>query len=228
MSNQGFKYNVDLVFCIDVTGSMSPVIDTVKRNALRFNGDLKDALAQAGKNIDSLRVRVIAFRDFGDNPATALELLDFVNLPDEETRFSSFVSGLRAEGGGDEPESGLETLAIALKSDWVQDGDRQRHIVVVWTDASAHPLGKHSHAYGGKLPSMPGGMPADLNALTDWWSGQSMSASAKRLILFTPDAEPWTSIATDWEQVVHVPSQAGQGLAECDYETILATIKNSI
>jgi len=222
MSSQGFKYNVDLVFCIDVTGSMSPVINTVKANALRFNSDLKDALAQAGKNIDQLRVRVIAFRDLGCD-GTPFELLDFVNLPDGETRFSSFVNGLRADGGGDEPESGLEAVALALSSDWVQTGDRQRHIIVVWTDASAHPLGKHS--YSG---SMPKGMPTDLNALTDLWSGQSMSLSAKRLILFAPDAYPWTSIATDWEQVVHVPSQAGDGLADCDYETILATIKNSI
>lgn len=36
MENNGFKmtYNVDLVFCIDATGSMEYLIDTVKQNAL--------------------------------------------------------------------------------------------------------------------------------------------------------------------------------------------------
>jgi hypothetical protein len=33
---RGLKYAVDIVFCIDVTGSMTPIIDQVKNNALRF------------------------------------------------------------------------------------------------------------------------------------------------------------------------------------------------
>ena len=32
-------YEVDLVFCIDATGSMDPILDTVKSNALNFYQD---------------------------------------------------------------------------------------------------------------------------------------------------------------------------------------------
>ena len=218
-----FRYKVDVVFCIDVTGGMGPVLHMIQANVLRLGDDLKEALAQTGRNIDSLRIRVIAFRDFGDNPATALELLDFVNLPDEETRLSSFVRGLWAGGGGDAPDSGLEALALAIKSDWGRDDDRQRHIVVFCTDTSAHPLGRHS------VPTEFGSVPVDLNELTDWWRDeQFISQKAKRLVLFAPDEEPWTSIATDWEGVVYVPSQMHGGLADCSYEVILVMIKNSV
>ena len=33
---RGLSYAVDIVFCIDVTGSMTPIIDAVKANAIGF------------------------------------------------------------------------------------------------------------------------------------------------------------------------------------------------
>ena len=34
MAGQGLKYNVDIVMCIDCTGSMGDLLDTVKTRAL--------------------------------------------------------------------------------------------------------------------------------------------------------------------------------------------------
>ena len=42
--NYLFKYNVDMVFCIDATASMRPVINTVKNNALNFYHDVTAAI----------------------------------------------------------------------------------------------------------------------------------------------------------------------------------------
>lgn len=58
------KYNVDMVFCIDATGSMSPVLETVKQNALNFYDDVTKVMNEKQKSIDRLRIRVIAFRDY--------------------------------------------------------------------------------------------------------------------------------------------------------------------
>ena len=63
-ATKGLRYAVDIVFCIDVTGSMTPILDRVKDNALRFYDDVQKNLTDKGKNVDELRVRVIAFRDF--------------------------------------------------------------------------------------------------------------------------------------------------------------------
>src|SRR5687768_11521083 len=51
---RGLSYAVDIVFCIDVTGSMTPIIDQVKTNALRFYDDVQSNLTAKGKNVDQL------------------------------------------------------------------------------------------------------------------------------------------------------------------------------
>ena len=55
-----------------------------------------------------------------------------------------------------------------------------------------------------------------------------MGSSSKRLILFAPDGPGWSDISSVWENVVHNPSQAGGGLSEVDYGTIIDSIGNSV
>jgi len=141
MAGQGLKYNVDIVMCIDCTGSMGDLLSTVKTNALKFWPDLKERCDKKGKEISELRIRVIGFRDFYADEGNAIQDSDFFNIPDQESEFKSFVNGLVPAGGGDEPENGLEALAMAINSDWTKGGDRRRHVVVVWSDASTHPIG---------------------------------------------------------------------------------------
>jgi hypothetical protein len=222
---RGLSYAVDIVFCIDVTGSMSPIIDQVKANALRFYDDVQSNLTAKGKNVDQLRVKVIAFRDFVADGVAALAESPFFTLPGERASFSDFVNGLIAEGGGDAPESGLEAVALAIDSPWTTTGDRRRQVIVVWTDQPAQPLD------ASVLPAdLSSRVPADFSALTDVWEDEQgpMGSSSKRLILFAPDGPGWSDISGVWENVVHNPSQAGGGLSEVDYGTIIDSIGNSV
>ena len=227
MAGQGLKYNVDIVMCIDCTGSMGDLLDTVKTNALKFYPDLKERCDAKGKEISELRIRVIGFRDFYADESDAIQDSGFFNIPDQESDFKSFVNGLRPAGGGDEPENGLEALAMAINSDWTNGGDRRRHVVVVWSDASTHPVGleKCKNAF------YPQNMPSDFDELTNWWDDEQsgkMNKSAKRLVIFAPDASAWTEIGINWNNTIHHPAKAGAGLEDVDYETILSTIVNSI
>jgi hypothetical protein len=216
---------VDIVFCIDVTGSMTPIIDAVKTNALRFYNDVQTNLTAKGKNVDELRVRVVAFRDFGADGEAALQESPFFALPAEQSAFRDFVSGLVAEGGGDAPESGLEAVALAMTSPWTTRGDRRRQVIVVWTDQPAQQLDP---------TVLPAGLqervPTDFSALTDMWEDPQgpLGSSSKRLILFAPDGPGWSDISGVWENVVHHPSQAGGGLSDVDYGTIVDSIGNSV
>jgi hypothetical protein len=222
---RGLSYAVDIVFCIDVTGSMTPILDAVKANALRFYDDVQYNLTAKGKNVDELRVRVVAFRDFVADGEAALQESPFFRLPAEQAGFSDFVNGLLAQGGGDAPESGLEAVALAVNSPWTNRGDRRRQVVVVWTDQPAHPLDPTT------VPGeLRGRVPADFSALTDLWEDAQgpLGASSKRLILFAPDGPGWSDISGVWENVVHHPSQAGGGLSEVDYGTIVDSIGNSV
>ena len=222
---RGLSYAVDIVFCIDVTGSMTPIIDAVKANALGFYDDVQTNLTAKGKNVAQLRVRVVAFRDFVADGAAALEESPFYALPDERNAFSEFVNGLIAEGGGDAAESGLEAVALAVNSPWTSAGDRRRQVIVVWTDQPAHTL--DASVVPADLASR---VPADFSALTDVWEDEQglMGSSSKRLILFAPDGPGWSDISAVWENVVHHPSQAGGGLSEVDYGTIIDSIGNSV
>src|SRR5215207_2764047 len=222
---RGLSYAVDIVFCIDVTGSMTPIIDQVKANALRFYDDVQSNLTAKGKNVDQLRVRVIAFRDFAADGAAALDESPFFTLPDERADFSEFVNGLVAEGGGDAPESGLEAVALAVDSPWTTTGDRRRQVIVVWPDQPAQPLSPSVLP-----PDVASRVPADFSALTDAWEDEQgrMGSSSERLILFAPDGPGWSDISAVWENVVHHPSQAGGGLSEVDYGTIVDSIGNSV
>jgi hypothetical protein len=222
---KGLKYAVDICFCVDVTGSMSPILDRVKDNALRFYDDVQKNLTDKGKHVDELRVRVIAFRDLKADGAAALQQSPFFSLPDEQASFAEFVRGLVPEGGGDAPESGLEAVALAIHSPWTTSGDRRRQVIVVWTDAPAQPLtGEPAPApFTEKIPK-------DFSGLTDLWENEQgvMGASAKRLIVFAPDGPGWTDISGVWENVVHHPSKAGEGLSDVDYGTIVDSIANSV
>jgi hypothetical protein len=222
---RGLSYAVDIVFCVDVTGSMTPILDQVKANALRFYSDVQSNLTAKGKNIDELRVRVVAFRDILADGEAALQESPFFALPAEEAEFSGFVNGLMAEGGGDAPESGLEAAALAMTSPWTTRGDRRRQVIVVWTDQPAHPLNASALP-----PAFAGRVPADFSALTDLWEDPQgpLGSSSKRLILFAPDGPGWSDISGVWENVVHHPSQAGSGLSDVDYGTIIDSIGNSV
>ncbi|MBS1714905.1 MAG: VWA domain-containing protein [Armatimonadetes bacterium] len=224
---QGIKYTVDLVMCIDCTGSMGHVMELVKQHALKFHDDVRRECEAKGKFIDTMRARIIAFRDFYADGSDSLVVSDFFTLPDQSSEFSAFVSGLNPSGGGDLPESGLEALAIAIQSPWNTVGDRKRQVIVMFTDDAAHPLEKDA---GSKPAVYPPDMPKNFSALTDLYDGQAspMLSSAKRLIIYAPDATPWTEIMSHWDNVAHLASQAGKGLEEHDYNQIVDMIVGSI
>ena len=222
---RGVSYAVDIVFCVDVTGSMTPILDAVKANALRFYGDVQNNLVNKGKNVDELRVRVVAFRDFAADGDAAMQESPFFALPADQEDFSAFVNGLVAEGGGDAPESGLEAVSLAMTSPWTSRGDRRRQVIVVWTDQPAQPLSP-----AGLPAAYRDRVPGDFSALTDVWEDAqgALGSSSKRLILFAPDGPGWSDISAVWENVVHHPSQAGGGLSDIDYGTIIDSIGNSV
>ncbi|RAY16040.1 VWA domain-containing protein [Actinomadura craniellae] len=235
MSRQGqyagnLQYAVDIVLCVDVTDSMWPVLDTVKESALSFHQRLDAVMKAKGKAISQLRLKVIAFRDFGDHADDAIEETDFLLLPDRADEFGTFVRGLAAGGGGDIPESGLEALALAIGAPWEKGLDRRRHVIVMFTDAPAHPLGA-PHAI--TAYTYPKGIAGSLDELMEQWGyARSQSAvmenSAKRLVLFAPDVQPWTDIAEEWNLTLHFPSKAGEGLEEFEMDEIVNTIVNSL
>lgn len=223
------SYNVDLVLCIDATESMDSILDIVKDNAVNLYADVLDLMEKNKKHIDTLRVRVVAFRDYMADGNEAMLTTRFFTLPAEAEAFSECVHQIEAKGGGDDPEDGLEALGFAICSDWNRTGMKKRHVIALWSDAPTHPLG-----YGRQRANYPQNMAKDLRELTSWWGSAGTAFSsmmdqyAKRLILFTPEEKDWTTIARNWDKVYRIPTVAGNGSAEHSYETILNAIIHTI
>ena len=226
-SNYQITYNVDMVFCIDATGSMGNVIDMVKNNAINFYNDVTEVMGKKGKVINKLRLRMVVFRDYIADGDEAMLETEFFDLPREAEDFKECIESITAFGGGDEPEDGLEALGYAMKSDWDDQGMKKRHVIVVWTDAGTHELGT-----GKSMPNYPTGMAKDFKELSEWWGNKQtpgyMNQSAKRLLLFAPDEEAWNIISDNWDNTIHFPSEAGNGMTEIEYHQIIDAISNTI
>ena len=226
-SNFSMKYDVDIVMCIDATGSMGPMINMVKENALSFYKDFKAIMDEKGKNVSQVRIRVIAFRDYLADGDQAMMMTGFFNLPEQIGEFEEVVRRIEPMGGGDNPEDGLEALAYAIKSKWNNSEGKKRHVIVVWTDDATHDLG-----FGRKAANYPAKMAKDFNELSEWWGvGQSpnavMNKDYKRLLIYAPPLESWSTIANTWDNVLMFPTAAGQGLDDTVYSEILHTICES-
>ena len=103
MEGYQLTYHVDMVFCIDATGSMRHVIDFVKQNALNLYRDITEEMQKKHKVVDRMRVRVMAFRDYVADGEDAMLSSDFFELPQQAQLFYDCVNGIEARGGGDIP-----------------------------------------------------------------------------------------------------------------------------
>lgn len=145
MSDEKVKGVVDLVFLIDVTGSMQNCIDALKANIKAFFDSLTRNEGN-GSPIRDWRSKVVGYRDYSYDKEKWLE-----NNPwrDDVADLYADIDSLKAKGGGDEPESLLDALLVLIDAGELTaqenaDADkwRPRHAaaraIVVFTDASYH------------------------------------------------------------------------------------------
>ena len=226
LGGQFGDYNIDIVMCIDGTGSMGHIINEVKENALSFYKKFIDAMNKEGKTASEVRVKVIVFRDYKDDPVP-MEESRFFTLPDDDVEFNDFVKNIRATGGGDYPENALEAISLALKSDWTTGGTKQRHAILVFSDAAALDFADRA-----SCPGYPEGMPKDLTQLGEWWEGvdQTLGSpykpSAGRLVCFVPNAYPWNEMQL-WNRYWPTFSAAGTGLSDVDIDEAIRVLVGS-
>jgi Mg-chelatase subunit ChlD len=122
------KPRVEVVFCLDTTGSMGGLIDGAKKKIWAICNQIA-----GGKPTPDLKVGMVAYRDRGDEYITKVfELTDDLDAIHAELK--KFV----ATGGGDEPESVNAALDDAVnKIKWSTDKKTLRIIFLVG-DAPPH------------------------------------------------------------------------------------------
>ena len=120
------KVQLDVVFVIDTTGSMSDEIERIKSTLLTVTAKVQNA----DRPVD-LRYGAVLYRDIGDEYLTR-----HTPLTTDLKGFDAKLQGIRADGGGDGPESYNQGLAVAVgEMDWRQDAAK---LVFVVADAQPH------------------------------------------------------------------------------------------
>ena len=118
--------NVDVLFAVDATGSMS--------DEIRFlQSELQDVIERAKASNTGLNLRLgsIFYRDSTDAYLTKVQ-----PFSEDASKTMQFIGEQSADGGGDYPEAVDEALNEALAQDWSEDAVAR--IIFLLLDAPPH------------------------------------------------------------------------------------------
>ena len=153
----------DLVFLIDVSGSMAPCIDALRRNIEVFIDSLSRGDANNAAPVKDWRGKVVGYRDIESAEHEGLPWIVDNEFVRDAGALKAQLAALQAAGGGDEPESLLDALYQVASMEAVPKGSQQEdprkwryrsdaaRVVVVFTDASFKETLNLPQAKGGSL-----------------------------------------------------------------------------
>ncbi len=214
------NYVLDIVMCIDATGSMQATLTSVQQNAATFDTQLRERLGiSANDPRFKIRVRPIYFRDwvdtyyhsyypwyYRDGLIPAPDFYD-LNSSGETASFQTFLNSEYAVAGFDYPEASGACMNEGMRSNWY-DVENQTDfpedekltvfpIIVVWTDNAIQQLWR-TQAY------MSPTQPVTYSAFEAQWENPAIiPQDPKLLILFGPETYAGWSTVKNWDNYVH-------------------------
>ncbi|EKM52021.1 uncharacterized protein PHACADRAFT_262470 [Phanerochaete carnosa HHB-10118-sp] len=121
---------LDVLFVLDVTGSMQPYIDRARDEINNIATDLK---AYEGYGPGELRFGLIVFRDHPPQDRTMLA--HTYGFTSDINSLRRDLTSLRATGGGDGPEAQEDALELALFAGWRSGAAKAVELI---TDSPPH------------------------------------------------------------------------------------------
>ncbi len=153
----------DIVFMIDVSGSMEPCIDALRMNIEAFAESLSRGDANNAAPVRDWRAKVVGYRDLDSAGSEGIPWIVDNPFVRDVAALKAQLAGLRAMGGADEPESLLDalfkvaTMEAMPKGSQTVDPNKWRYrsdaarVVIVFTDASFKETMGIPEAKGGSL-----------------------------------------------------------------------------
>jgi len=133
---------LDLVFCMDVTGSMGSYINAAKRNIKQI---IKKLVETEGYIV---RFGLVVYRDHPPQDMSFVsKTFKFTSDP---TEMEANLATLAAQGGGDGPEAVEAGLLDTLQMDWRDDAAK---ICILIADAPPHGLGEAGDGFSNGAPT---------------------------------------------------------------------------
>ena len=116
--------SVDIVLCMDTTGSMGPYIDEVRKMLIPM---MKETIA----DFTDWRIGIVLFKDYYDE-----YLNKVIPFTKDFNLFQRTLNGIRVRGGGDIPEAIYEALNEGVdKFPWTAES----RLLILIGDAPPHP-----------------------------------------------------------------------------------------
>jgi hypothetical protein len=153
----------DIVFVLDISGSMAPCIDALRMNIEAFVDSLSRGDANTAAPVKDWRGKVVGYRDLESAEQEGLPWIADNPFVRDAGALKAQLSTLTAAGGGDEPESLLDalykvaTMEAMPKGSQTMDANKWRYrseaarVVIVFTDASFKETMGIPEAKGGSL-----------------------------------------------------------------------------
>jgi hypothetical protein len=202
----------DVVFLIDVSGSMAPIIDALRKNIEAFVDSLSSGTSNNAPPVRDWRGKVVGYRDIEAAQTEGIEWLEEHPFVRDTAALKAQLASLRAQGGGDEPESLLDalykvaTMEATPKGAQSEDATKWRYrsdaarVVVVFTDASFKETMSIPEAKGGSLQDV----------------ANVVMANRIILSLFAPNFEGYDRLSqidkSEWEVVEYEGLNAQEAL----------------
>ena len=202
----------DVVFLIDVSGSMAPIIDALRKNIEAFVDSLSSGGANNAAPVRDWRGKVVGYRDIEAASSEGLEWIEDHPFVRDTAALKAQLASLKAQGGGDEPESLLDALykvattEATPKGSQSEDPNKWRYrsdaarVVVVFTDASFKETLSIPEAKGGSLQDV----------------ANVVMANRIILSLFAPNFEGYDRLSqidkSEWEVVEYEGLNAQEAL----------------
>ena len=217
----------DVVFLIDVSGSMAPIIDALRKNIEAFVDSLSAGDSNNAAPVRDWRGKVVGYRDIDAAGSEGIEWLEDHPFVRDTAALKAQLGSLQAQGGGDEPESLLDalykvaTMEASPKGSQSEDAGKWRYrsdaarVVVVFTDASFKETMSLPEAKGGALQDV----------------ANVVMANRIILSLFAPNFEGYDRLSqidkSEWEVVEYEGLNAQQALQKftADPQNFRTTLK---
>jgi hypothetical protein len=122
------KPKVEVVFCLDTTGSMSGLISGAKQKIWAISNQIAN-----GKPTPDIRIGLIAYRDKNDDYVTKV-----IPLTDDLDAIHANLQKFEANGGGDGPESVNQALDDAVNKIKWNKNRKVMKIIFLVGDAPPH------------------------------------------------------------------------------------------
>ena len=202
----------DIVFLVDVSGSMAPCIDALRRNIEVFVDSLSKGDANNAAPVKDWRGKVVGYRDLEHAEAEGLPWIEDHPFVRDAVALKAQLGTLQAQGGGDEPESLLDALYTVATMEATPKGAQSEEpgmwryrseaarVVVVFTDASFKETLQIPAAKGGSLQDV----------------ANVVMANRIILSLFAPNFEGYDRLSqidkSEWEVVEYEGLNAQEAL----------------